>query len=239
MTSFNLTTWFVLGTAGMAFGTVALAWGYLQIPREPRRDYLTVIAVPLIATVAYGLMALDLGGVTSARGQVLYVPRYVDWLLTTPLHVAYLGLLVGAGKQAIGKLVGLMGATIVLGFAGGMVTAPLSLVLFAAGTLTFVGVVYLLYRDVDAVARERDDQLLSLYQKLRTFVVVLWFVYPVIWLLSGPGYVLMDTETASLVVTYIDVVAKVGFGLIAVNGLQTVYGTAASASEEPETVAAD
>jgi sensory rhodopsin len=236
----TLTTWFVLGTAGMVLGTVALAWGYTRLPEEPRRDYLALIAVTLIAAVAYALMALDIGGVTSARGELLYVPRYVDWLLTTPLHVAYLGLLVGSDRETIGKLVGLMGATITLGFAGGMVAGPLNLLLFAAGSLAFVGVVYLLYSDVAADAADCGGQRRSLFGKLRTFVVVLWLVYPVIWLLSGPGYVLMDTETASLVVTYIDVVAKVGFGLIAFNGLQTIYGTgAATADGDHEAVAAD
>jgi len=239
MTTLNITTWFTLGTAGMALGTLALAWGYTQIPSESRRNFTTVVAVPLIATVAYGLMALDIGAVTSARGQVLYVARYVDWLLTTPLHVAYLGLLVGASKQTIGKLAGLMGATIVFGLAGGLVATPLNLVLFALGGVTFAGVGYLLYTDVDDRAHEGDGQLLSLFQKLRIFVFVLWSVYPVIWLLSGPGFVLMDAETASLVTTYIDVVAKIGFGLIAFNGLQTVYGAGESVSPESGATTAD
>lgn len=225
MFGLTLTTWFTLGTAGMALGTLLLAWGYTQLPREPRRAYLELIAVTAIATVAYALMALDIGAVTSARGSTLYVPRYVDWLLTTPLHVLYLGWLAGVDRSTQTKLVTLQAATIVLGFAGGMVTTPLNLLLFAAGGAAFVGVVYLLYGDVAAVAREQGDRRLSLFRKLRNFVVVLWTVYPVIWLLGGTGFGLMNLETTALVVTYIDVVAKVGFGLIAYTGLQTVFGT--------------
>lgn len=235
----TLTTWFVLGTAGMVLGTLALAWGYTRLPEEPRRDYLALVAVTVIAAVAYGVMSLDIGAITIADGELLYVPRYVDWLLTTPLHVAYLGLLVGTDRETLAKLVGSMAGTIVLGFAGGVVAAPLKFLLFAGGALAFAGVVTLLYRDVAADAADCDGQRRALFEKLRAFVVVLWLVYPVLWLLSGPGFALMDTETASLVVTYIDVVSKVGFGLIALNGLQTIYGSDAAAPEETDAVAAD
>lgn len=142
-------------------------------------------------------MALDLGVVTSARGATLYIPRYVDWLLTTPLHVIYVGWLAGADRSTLGKLAGLQAATIVLGFAGGMVASPLNLVLFAAGSVVFAVLVYLLYTDISDLAHERDDMTLALYRTLRNFVVVLWLIYSIIWLLGGPGFGFIDTETAS------------------------------------------
>lgn len=237
MALLSLTTWFVLGTAGMALGTLVLAWGYTQLPNAPRRAYLDLIAVTFIATVAYGLMALNVGAVTTVRDATLYVPRYVDWLLTTPLHVIYIGWLAGSDRTTLAKLAVLQAATIVFGFAGAVVAAPLHLLLFGAGSVGFAVVVYLLYGEVARNARERDDRRLSLFRQLRNFVVVLWLIYPVIWLLSGPGFGLMDTETASLVVTYIDVAAKVGFGLIALSGLQTIYGTSAHTERSDVTTA--
>lgn len=239
MALLSLTTWFVLGTAGMALGTIVLVWGYTQIPDAPRRSYLDLIAVTIIATVAYGLMALDVGAVTNARDATLYVPRYVDWLLTTPLHVLYIGWLAGADRSTLTKLAGLQAATILFGFVGGLIALPLNLLAFGVGSVAFAGVVYPLYGSVAQKARQQDDRRLSLYRKLRNFVVVLWMVYPVIWLLSGPGFGLMNTETSSLVITYIDVVAKVGFGLIAFNGLQTIYGVDTATTDDTDAVAAD
>lgn len=225
MALFTLTTWFALGTAGMVLGTVLLAWGYTRLPDLPRRAYLELIAVTAIATVAYGLMALDIGAVETARGATLYVPRYVDWLLTTPLHVAFIGWLAGVDRSKILKLAGLQAATIVLGFVGALLAVPLNLLLFLAGGVVFAVLIYYLYDEVSETASQQDDRRLSLFRKLRNFVVVLWLIYPVIWLLSGPGFGLMGLETSALVITYIDVVAKVGFGLIAFSGLQTVFGT--------------
>lgn len=231
MALFTITTWFALGAAGMALGTLVLAWGYTQLAEEHRFAFLDLIAVTGIATVAYGLMALDVGAVTSARGATLYVPRYVDWLLTTPLHVLYLGWLAGADRRTAGILATLQAATIVFGFAGGLVATPLSFLLFGVGALLFAGVVGLLFREVAVAARRQNDQRLALYRTLRNFVIVLWLVYPVIWLLGGTGFGVMDTETTSLVVSYIDVVAKVGFGLIAFSGLQDIAFLQADAAE--------
>jgi len=231
MALFTITTWFALGTAGMALGTLVLAWGYTQLTEEHRFEFLDLIAVTVIATVAYGLMALDIGAITTARGATLYIPRYVDWLLTTPLHVIYLGWLAGADRRVIGAMAALQAATIGSGFLGGVVGTPLNLGLFALGSLTFVGVVLLLFREVATEARKLDDRRLALFRTLRNFVIVLWLIYPVIWLLGGTGFGVMDTETTSLVVTYIDVVAKIGFGLIAFSGLQDIAFLQADATD--------
>ncbi|MEF8825124.1 MAG: bacteriorhodopsin [Halapricum sp.] len=218
----TITTWFTLGTAGMTLGMLGLIAGYARLSEQHRLPFLDLIGVTAIAMVAYALMALDIGSIVSARGATLYIPRYVDWLLTTPMHIAYVAFLAGADRETIAKLGALQAATIVAGFAGGMVAAPLNLLFFAIGSIVFGTVVYLLYTDIGELAQERDDQILALYRTLRNFVVVLWLIYPVIWLLGQTGFGLMDTETASLVVTYIDVVAKVGFGLIAFSGLRDI-----------------
>ena len=64
-------------------------------------------------------------------------------------------------------------------------------------------------------------------------------VYPVIWLLGSAGLGIMDLETGALVVTYIDVVSKVGFGLIAINDFVSMAhasdDTAVSEADLPDT----
>ena len=213
----GLSTWFTIGTLGMAVGTAMLAYGLTLVPDERRRTLGLAAVVPAIAAVAYGLMALGVGGLTTADGATVFVPRYVDWLLTTPIHVAIIALVAGASTALIARLAALQALTIVFGFVGATLAAPLNWALYLVGGACFGGVIYLLYTDCEALAAEKPDGMAALFRKLRSFVVVLWLVYPVIWLLGTAGVGLMDTETTALVVTYIDVVAKVGFGLIAIN----------------------
>ena len=228
----NLTTWFALGTLGMFVGTLALAYGYRLIPEENYGRYSILVAVPAIAVGAYALMALGFGAVETQRGNTVFLWRYVDWLLTTPLHVLYLGLLAGAAMGTIYRSIGLMAATIVLGFAGAIAAPPLKWPLFLAGSTTFAGVVYYAYYDFDDAAAAGDDQTLGVFRKLRAFLVVLWLLYPVIWLLAPIGFGFMNLGTTALVISYLDVVAKVGFGLIALSGL-LAFSTAAAGSEAP------
>jgi sensory rhodopsin len=212
------TTWFALGTVGMALGTLVLGAGVRVVPAEHRRRYATLVVVPLIAVGAYALMALGMGGVSTRIGSTVYVPRYLDWLLTTPLHVLYLGLLAGATMGALYRATGLMVVTILLGFAGAILASPAKWVLFLAGSGTFAGVVFYTVRDFAAAATAGDATALAVFRKLRAFLVVLWFIYPVIWLVAPVGLGLMNTTTTALVTAYLDVVAKVGFGLIALSG---------------------
>jgi len=231
----TITTWFTLGLLGELLGTALLAYGYTLVPEETRKRYLLLVAIPGIAIVAYLLLVLDVGAVDGG-GHTVYVVRYVDWLLTTPINVLYLGLLAQASRETIGKLVGLQALTIVFGFAGAMASGVLAYALFALGAVAFAGVVSLLYGDVaDAAVVALSDVGASLYRTLRNFVVVLWSVYPVVWLLGAAGVGLMDVETASLVIVYLDVVTKVGFGTIALHawlttdGVTAVEGTAVTA----------
>ncbi|WP_324661763.1 bacteriorhodopsin [Haloarcula sediminis] len=217
-----ITTWFTLGLLGELLGTALLAYGYTLVPESTRKRYLLLVAIPGIAIVAYLLLALDIGAVDGG-GHTVYVVRYVDWLLTTPINVLYLGLLAHVNRETIGKLVGLQALTIVFGFAGAMANGALSYGLFTAGAAAFAGVVYLLYGDVaDSAVATLSDVEASLYRTLRNFVVVLWSVYPVVWLLGAAGIGLMDVETASLVIVYLDVVTKVGFGTIALHAWMTM-----------------
>ncbi len=217
-----LSTWFAFGTAGMALGTIALAYGFKLVDERYHRRYSILVAVPAIAVAAYALMALGVGEVQTQAGESVFLFRYIDWLLTTPLHVLYLGLLAGAAMGAIYRSIGLMALTIVLGFAGAMLSGVLGWLLFLAGSVAFLGVIYYTMYDFDEAVQQKDDVTVALYRKLRAFLIVLWLIYPVLWLFAPVGIGLMNLETSALVISYLDVVAKVGFGLIALSGQLTV-----------------
>ncbi len=213
----SISLWFLLGTVGMALGTLALLGGLVILPPGRRRAFGLLVAVPAIAFVAYLLMALGLGGLVGARGNTVYLPRYVDWLLTTPIHVLFVGLLAGAPRRVVGRTITLQAATIVLGLLGGLAPAPFNWGLWLVGSAAFAVVIYDVFGPIAAAARERADWVTDAFRQLRSFMIVLWLVYPFIWLVAETGIGVMDTETTALVISYIDVVAKVGFGLIALN----------------------
>lgn len=214
----DMTTWLSLGAVGMALGTLVLAYGFRIVPQSDRRRYAIIVAVPFIAFFAYLFMALGFGEIETQTSDSVLFLRYLDWLLTTPLHILYLGMFAGAARGVITRAVSLQALTIVFGMAAAIVGSPLKWLLYAGGVLAFAGVVYYAYSDFATAAAEKGGSTDALYRKLRAFLIVLWLVYPLIWLAGQNAFGLMDVETTALVVAYIDVVSKVGLGLIALNG---------------------
>ncbi|WP_243700436.1 bacteriorhodopsin [Halorussus pelagicus] len=208
--------WFWLGTVGMAVGTVYPLWRLLT-ERRYSRHYAVLAAVTGFAAVAYLAMAFDLGKVTIG-GSSLYLPRYLDWLVTTPLLVLYLGMLCRPERKVYSALIGVDVLVIGSGVAAGLLPEPYSYVAYLVGCVTYVGLLYLLLTVLPRQANLHGDRVSAVFQKLRNLTVVLWTIYPVVWILGPLGFGLVQTGTEVMVVTYLDLISKVGFVFMAVNG---------------------
>ncbi|AEH37065.1 bacteriorhodopsin [Halopiger xanaduensis] len=225
---------FWLGALGMAAGTVAFAWGGRSAAAESRQYYTVLGAISLIATAAYVTMAMGYGWL-SVDGRTVFAPRYVDWILTTPLLLLYLGWLADINRSRLGLVVGVNTLVMAGGFAGALLTGPVRFALFGVAAVAYVGLLYLILQPMTARANEQADAIRSLFTGLRNLTVILWSVYPVIWLLGTAGFGLLTLPVDVMLTTYLDLLTKVGFGLIALNAgaaLEAEYG-ASIADNEP------
>lgn len=210
----EVTTWFAVGAAGMTVGTILFVSGAVSGGRESLKYYVILASISGIAAVAYGLMSFEIGWY-AAGDRTVFLPRYIDWLLTTPLLLLYLSMLVDASRSMIGKLVGINTVMIVAGFAAALLTGIERFALFALGGIAFVGLVYLLVGPLTRQAQGHGSD--SLFQSLRNLTAILWAIYPVIWLLGPSGLDVLTLLVDGMLVTYLDLITKVGFGLIALN----------------------
>lgn len=208
--------WFWLGTLGMAVGTALPAWRLLT-QRRYGTYYAVLAAVTGVAALAYLSMALGLGKV-DVGSSVLYLPRYLDWLVTTPLLVLFLGMLCRAETRVYAALVGVDVLVIGAGVVAGVLPSPFSYVAYLVGCVAYVGLLYLLLVTLPRQATLHGDRVAAVFTKLRNLTVVLWTLYPVVWILGPLGVGLLQIETEVMVVTYLDLISKVGFVAMAVNG---------------------
>jgi sensory rhodopsin len=220
-----------LGALVLALSTVPPVWQAL-VDRERREFYLVLAGITGIAAVAYVGIGLGFGLVTT-NGRTWDVLRYLDWVVTTPLIVLYLAMLTRPGREAYLKIIGVDMLMILSGVAANVLPSPIRFVAFAVGGLAFLGLAWQLYVELeidtslDGDATERR----ALFEKLRNLTVVLWGIYPVVWLLSTKGLGLLLPGTEQVVTIYLDVLTKAGFTLIAVNGSETISGTKSSVVE--------
>ena len=236
----DITMVFWVGAIGMLVGTVAFAWAGRDAAAGERRYYLTLIGISGIATVAYVLMALGVGW-TSVGERTVFIPRYVDWILTTPLIVLFLGLLAGIDRRGFAISIGVNTVVMVAGMVAALLTGTARFALFALGALAFVALVYYLFGPMTARARTQPDGIEKLYVRLRNLTAVLWSIYPLIWILGPPGLDLLTATIGTTLVVYLDLVTKVGFGLIALDASATLHAefgiSLAGIEDEDQTVA--
>jgi sensory rhodopsin len=216
----STTTWAALGAVGMALGTVPPLWGLINDP-ERRTHYLVLAGVTGVAAVAYALMAFDIGTIT-ASGRVVSIPRYVDWLITTPLILLFLAMLGRTGRGSFVRLVVADIALLLLGGVAVVVSGPIRWVAFAAGVGCFGVLTYELYVTIPRKATFPTERTRILFVTLRNLTIALWTLYPVAWLLAPSGIELLTRDMAMLVVAYLDLISKAAFVALAVDGMDAL-----------------
>ncbi|WP_434520884.1 bacteriorhodopsin [Halorubrum sp. AS12] len=240
--------WAWLGVLAMGAGTVPPLWRWFAKSGEGDSHalhYATLAGVTGVAALAYLAMALGFG-VVSTPGGNLEAARYLDWLVTTPLLILFLGLLARPPRRV---LIGLIGVDVVI-IAGGVLasatTGTTSWVAFGVAGAAYAALVYGLLVTLPRSASAEADRVTAVFGTLRNITVVLWTLYPVVWLLAPTGFGILTPATEMLVFVYLDVVSKVGFVAVAVAGADALdrlgVGDAsdlAAAFESPDAATAE
>jgi sensory rhodopsin len=169
-------------------------------------QFIWLLIIPGFAAVSYALMLLDIGTVTVDNNTV-YLFRYVDWIITTPILVGYAGYVAGAPRKWIVG-VGLADAGMILvGLGATLVTGPATWIGFGVSAgfhLVLLGILYLVF---PKYAREHPERR-RLFKILQNHVGLLWIAYPVIWLTSPAGIGAVSVLGTGMIIAYLDAVAK-------------------------------
>jgi sensory rhodopsin len=202
---------YAVGTLSMLVGVVI--WARLFSTSDVDSEsgafgYLLVI--PGAAVVMYALMTFGVGTVT-VHGAVVPAPRYVDWLLTTPVLVGYVAYTAGATRRATVIIAAADVAMIAFGWAAVVTSGPTRFAAFAASSVCYLGLLWVLYGYLPEFVSRQNTERRHLFELLRNHVGLLWFAYPVVWVVGPLGLGLVSMLGLSLVITYIDIVAKVPY----------------------------
>lgn len=232
-------TWLWIGCAGMATGAALIALLSLKAPKNESHHFVASFFVTLFAAAAYFAMASGTGVLEAARDGAkdvtVFYARYIDWTVTTPLLL--LGLMMialpslrGGGEEGrdrnglIGLLIGADVFMIVTGFVGALTANETDrYVWFGISCLGFLIVLIGVWGPLRKAAAGQSKAVNGLFTRLAGVLTILWLIYPVLWIIGteGLGEISLDTEITLFAI--IDLLAKVGFGLLLVTGVISVY----------------
>jgi len=200
---------FAAVAALMGVSTVAFV-AFSLLGDHENEYFLLPPAIMSIAGLSYAGMAASSGGF-ALEGLVVEL-RYLDWALTTPLIVLHIAVVAAAPRETIAAAMGADALMIGAGYAATTAATPgVKWGGFAVSSVAFLAVVYLLLTTVTDGVRDESAAVQGTFRTLRDLTIALWFVYPVIWLLSGSGVGVISTADYHFIIAVLDTTAKVGF----------------------------
>lgn len=232
----SVVDWLHFGMYGMIVGTVIIGLIGSSMRKEDRNHVYLAGWITLIAATAYYAMSIGFG--TFFRdNQYIQLARYADWVITTPLLLISL-LIIAMPKDKtkertsiIAGIIGLDVYMIMTGLFATLTSDKWPWYVFSCIALALIG--YMLYVLVLGKAKAAGTGIYHLFSELAIYLSVLWIAYPVIWYLSGSGQNKISFLAENAVYSILDLLAKVGFGIILLIGVKSLANKVHPKQGEP------
>jgi len=166
-----------------------------------KKSYVVAV-ISAIAFANYAAINCNIGNTEYSPGVTDYLPRYLDWILTTPLLL--LTLLLKIGVKDIGQILFFIFLDVMMiytGYLASMISdINFKYVMFAISTFFYLIIFLLLYT--------LKPPLLQFY-----FLFFAWMAYPILWILhqTDSG---ISNENYDYSISAVDIFSKIGYGLI-------------------------
>lgn len=215
-------TWLWIGVISMALGSVFFGFGAHNAKNERWKILYTLnFFICLIASGLYLAMALGLG-VNIINDRPTYWVRFVTWFFSTPLLLLDLTFLGRTSLPITGSLLGANAYMLATGFVATVTPKPMSYIWYIVSCAAYLAIVYLLAQPYRVEAERQHPRSKQAFRKLITVHLVLWTLYPVVWILSPEGFRAFGQGSEAMFYTLLDIASKVGFGFLSLNTLHTL-----------------
>ena len=211
----------LLGFIVMSLGSLAIYAAGSKVPEWRHHTHLHAL-VPFIAATAYLAMTLGTGVFLIHGDETLYLARYVDWSITTPILLT--GLVLTAlheHHRHSGYVVSIIvvdAIMIVTGLLAAVSTNDtVRWIWFAWSSAAFLGVLYMIWGPLRGWSERYGGKLNEIYKTNATFLTVVWLIYPIEWFFGPQGIHAFGTTTDAWAIFALDVTAKVIYGWMVVS----------------------
>lgn len=224
----------------MAAGAAVFLFMSTQSPPQGRYFHYITATIAAIAAFSYLMMATGSGAVL-VGDRLFYYFRYVDWVLTTLLLLLDLALLALVNPRRNAALIAtLMGVDVFMILTGWLAGSRLSGFgrgfFFLVSTAALIVLLYLLWTRLFAAAATRTPAVQDVFRTLAYLTVILWALYPVVWLLGIEGFGAVGSATEVFLFLILDLLAKIGFGFLLLTNQQAIADATGGGRLQPSRV---
>jgi bacteriorhodopsin len=230
-------TWLWIGCGAQALGLLIVVALAQRLRPEDKSHAVKAVFVNLLAACSYFAMAsgqLDLRvtgtGANAGESHIFQIPRYVDWVFTTPLLLLSLAVIAlptvhhfARQRERTALIGGLMGTQVFLIVTGIFATfyeddGP-QWTWFIISSVAQLVIYWLLFGQILPRAREHGGKNVQLYLRMAAFLTLWWLLYPVAWALGPQGLDLWGETGDAAIFTVLDIVAKVVFNAVLISSI--------------------
>lgn len=214
--------WLWIGVIGMTLGAIFFGIGAHNAKNERWQIVFTLnFFICAIASGLYLMMALG-QGVDIINGKPTYWIRYVTWFCSTPLLILDLTYLGRTNLPITASLIGANAYMIFTGFLATVSPKPISYIWYIVSCCAFLAIIYLLLNQYRKQAERQYPTVKQAFRRLVTVHIVLWTLYPLVWILGTEGLNAFAPPVETMLFTILDLASKVGFGFLSLNTLRTI-----------------
>jgi bacteriorhodopsin len=190
----------------------------------PHYEYTIAMIIPIWSGLAYTAMALGQGSIV-LDGREVYVARYVDWVVTTPLLLWALASTAMFYRRLDKALIGGLMFTDVLmilsGLFADLTTDPeLRWFWYLNGCICLAIILWITWGPLRRIANDQPYDLGKTYSKVAGYLTLLWLGYPLVWALGPSGLGVFGSTTDTMLFVFLPILSKVGFSIVDLHELR-------------------
>lgn len=230
--------WLWIAFIGMVIGSIYFGFKASAMRRKEGMEFpLESFFITLWAATMYLTMILGETVLRDFNGQSeVFLGRYIDWAVTTPLLLLELGVIAGLRPKLIA---GVMGADLFMTLTGLIATlerTPNNYLWYIISSGAFLAILASLLTEFSASAKRRNGKVNKLFQTLRNVLIVLWICYPIVWIFGPEGFRAINPGLETALYAILDLCAKVGFGFILTSASNETLAQASNSDRIMEAV---
>ena len=213
MDGFTLTALWI-GFIGLLIGSLYFGKDAIGANGEDWEEFHIIhFTITTVASLAY--LAMILGqGIIEVDGHTVFLARYIDWSITTPLILFSLARLGGVRGPIIAGLLISNELMIATGAIAALSYDSAEYIWYIISCAFEVAVFITLFGPIASAARRQHSTVSNRFNQAMYFFTAYYIAYPIVWILGGKGLELYGTSVETLLFSLLDITAKVIYAYV-------------------------
>jgi len=189
----------VIFYVGIGIFTITTIMFLVLKKKNPKVASLNMI-VNFITIASYILMVSELGVMSAMSGDSIYWTRWAFYAMSCSFLMFEISMILEIDNRSTLEIIVFNSMVMITGLFASITEGPVKWLFFALSSIAYVNVLY-------NISKNRSEQ-----KFIIIFVFIFWSGFPIVWLISPAGFMILNSFWTALIYLILDLITKVYFG---------------------------